>query len=138
MMNSGPYLPPIGTEHLTKLYTEPIAPLWELTVTRRNVVTITEIDDPPQISTNPSTPQWAPVTSKPSIFTRLSGFGTGGHRHRAEDDSTAFLTQTMMDRLDRPSKKAKTVIPEETTSAPTPFISEGAGTEVVPAPQREH
>jgi hypothetical protein len=124
MMDSGPYLPPINTEHLTKLYIEPIAPLWELTVTRRNVVTITEIEDPPQISTDPSTPQWAPVTSKPSIFTRLLVFGTGGHRQRAEDDSSASLSQTMMDRLDRPSKKARTVIPEETTSAPAPDISE--------------
>ena len=67
MRDSGPYLPLIGTEHITKLYTEPTTPLWDLTVTRRNVVTITEIDDPPRISTDPSTPQWAPVTSKPSI-----------------------------------------------------------------------
>jgi hypothetical protein len=125
MRDVGPYLPPIGTEHLTRLYSEPTTPLWELTVTRRNVVTIAEIDDPPRISTDPSTPQWAPVISKPSILTRLSGCGTGSHRHKAEDDSTALLTQAMMDRLDRPSEKARTVIPEGTSDAPAPVISEG-------------
>jgi hypothetical protein len=139
MRDVGPYLPPIGTEHLTRLYAEPTTPLWELTVTRRNVVTIAEIDDPTKISTDPSTPQWAPVVSRPSILTCLSGCGTDGHEHRAEDDSTDFLTQTMMDRLDRPAKKARTVIPEETTISPAPDISEwGFGAEVAPAPQRGH
>jgi hypothetical protein len=82
MRDAVSYLPPIGTEHLTRLYTEPTTPLWELTVTRRNVVIITEIDDPPQLSSDPSAPQWSPVTNKPSILTRLSVSGTGGSRHR--------------------------------------------------------
>ena len=91
-------------------------------------MTITEKEDPPQVSSDPSTPQWAPVTNKPSILTRLSVFGTGGSRHRAEDDSSAFLSQTMMDTQGRPYKKAMTAIPEETISAPALDIS-GRGLE---------
>ena len=86
---------------------------------------VTNIDDPPLLASDPSAPQWAPVSNKPSIFARLSTFGTGGSRPRAEDDSSAFLSQTMVERLGSPHKKARTAIPEETTSAPARDLSEG-------------
>ena len=88
-------------------------------------MTVTNIDDPPQLASDPSAPQWAPVSNKLSIFARLSTFGTGGSRPRAEDDSSAFLSQTMVERLGSPHKKARVAIPEETTSAPAPVLSEG-------------
>jgi hypothetical protein len=124
MREVGPSQTTFRTAHLAMRFSEPTTPLWELPVTRRDAVTITEIEDPPRISSDPSTPRWAPVTSKPSIFTRLSGYGTGSHLHEAEDDSTALLIQATIELLNEQFEEDQTVIPEEAPDVPAPAISE--------------
>jgi hypothetical protein len=123
MREVGPSQTAFRTAHLAMRYSEPTTPLWELTVKRRNAVTIAEVEDPPRIPRDPSAPQWAPVTSMPSIFARLLGYESGSHLHEAEDDTTVLIIQATIDMLNDPCEDDQTVIPEETTDFPAPAMS---------------
>ncbi len=93
-------------------------------VKKRRAVAVTEVADPPGISEDPLAPQWAPVTNRPSILTRLSGYEAGSHLPKAEDDTTAFIIQATMDLLNEPSDNDQAVIPDGTTDVPVSAMSE--------------
>ncbi len=119
----GPPLTVFRTAHLAMRYSEPNTPLWELTVKRRKAVAIAEVEDPPKISGDPFAPQWAPVTNRPSILTRLSGNKAGNHLPEAEENITSFIIQATTNLLYEPSDDDQTVIPERTTDAPVSTMS---------------
>ena len=79
---------------------------------------IAEVEDPPRISSNPSAPQWAPVTNRPSILTRLSGYKTGNHLPEDEEAITSSIIQATTDLLNEPSDDDQTLMPEETADVP--------------------
>jgi hypothetical protein len=92
-------------------------------VKRRNAVAIAEVEDPPRISSDPSAPQWAPVTNRPSILTRLSGYKAGNHLPEAEENITSLIIQATTNLLNEPSDDDQTVIPEGTTDVPVSTMS---------------
>ena len=65
---------------------------------------IAEVEDPPRISGDPLAPQWAPVTNRQSILTRLSGHGAESYVPESEEDVTARILQWTTDLLNEPSE----------------------------------
>ena len=84
---------------------------------------IAKVEDPPRISSDPSAPQWAPVTNRPSILTRLSGYKAGNHLPEAEENITSRIIQATTDLLNEPSDDDQTLMPEETADVPVSTMS---------------
>jgi hypothetical protein len=87
-------------------------------------VAIAEVEDPPRISGDPLAPQWAPVTNRQSILTRLSGYEAGNHMPEAEDSITTRILQATTDLLNEPSDDDQALMPEGTTDVPVSAMSE--------------
>ncbi len=125
MRDIRPPLTIFRTANLAKRRMEPTTPQWEVTVKRRNAVPVAEVEDPPRISSDPSAPKWAPVSNRPSILTRLSGYKAESHLPESEEDITARIIQATTDLLNEPSDDEQVLMPEETTEVPASTMSEG-------------